>query len=128
MDRLFNDASRVPPFTVHDENEDGDNILLLAAKHGHLDIAQRCVWWGFNLNHRNKNDETAILLAVKNGHDSVVHFLLDSPVLAAKDNKFKAKQLLIKAQDMAIMATAATRKGHHKYSIYVELILLIIIC
>ena len=111
VDRLFNDMNADPPRSSADVNEEGETILQVAAAAGHVDIVQRCVWWGFALNHRNQNDETAIMLAAKNGHEHVVSFLLDLPKLSGRD-KFRTKNLVIKNQDAALMTTSAARNGN----------------
>lgn len=111
VDRLFNDMNVDPPRSASDMNDDGETILQVAASAGHVDIVQRCVWWGFALNHRNRNNETAIMLAAKNGHEHVVSFLLDLPKLSGRD-KFRTKNLTIRTQDAALMTTSAARKGN----------------
>ena len=111
VDRLFNDMNANPPRSAADVNDEGETILQVAAAAGHVDIVQRCVWWGFALNHRNKNEETAIMLAAKNGHEHVVSFLLDLPKLSGRD-KFRTKNLVIKNQDAALMTTSAARNGN----------------
>jgi ankyrin repeat protein len=111
VDRLFNDRSFSTHSSELDVNEDGETVLLVAARRGFVEIVRRCVWWGFDLNHRNKDDETAVMLAAKNGHEDVVSFLLEMPLNSGKDRTNRAKRLLIKKEDTALMTTSAARLG-----------------
>ena len=49
--------------------------LILAAMHGHRDIAMALLGSGADPNAQDKDGATALLKAVKNGHDSIVSLL-----------------------------------------------------
>jgi uncharacterized protein len=77
----FNDASTITslirrgmdPNTRH---PDGQPVLHLAARDGHLDVVKALVNAGGNVNIRNRLKETAIMLAAIRGKKEIVEFLL----------------------------------------------------
>ena len=60
--------------------EEGDTLLTLAARYGHADIANKCVVWQLDVNHRNNSGFNPLMLAVKHARLEVVQFLLSPPI------------------------------------------------
>ncbi|KAK9901237.1 hypothetical protein WJX75_001780 [Coccomyxa subellipsoidea] len=56
-------------------NFEGRTALMLAAMHGHRDVALALLGAGADPNVRDKEGSTALLKAVRNGHDSIVSLL-----------------------------------------------------
>lgn len=56
-------------------NFEGRTALMLAAMHGHRDVALALLGAGADPNARDKEGSTALLKAVRNGHDSIVSLL-----------------------------------------------------
>ena len=56
-------------------NYEGRTALILAAMHGHRDIALALLGSGADPNAQDKEGATALLKAVKCGHDSIVSLL-----------------------------------------------------
>jgi ankyrin repeat protein len=56
-------------------NYEGRTGLILAAMHGHRDVALALLGSGADPNAQDKEGSTALLKAVRNGHDSIVSLL-----------------------------------------------------
>lgn len=56
-------------------NFEGRTALMLAAMHGHRDVALALLGAGADPNVRDKEGSTALLKAVRNAHDSIVSLL-----------------------------------------------------
>jgi ankyrin repeat protein len=57
-------------------NGDGENVLEIAARYGHLEIVRKCVLWGFDLSHVNNAGESVLSIAANSGHLNIALYLL----------------------------------------------------
>eukprot|EP01083_Nonionella_stella_P308643 1089831_1 len=62
--KLINDGT----VTMHDVNEEGTTLLILAANAGNYEMTQLCLNLGSDLNHRNDLGESAMLVAQRHPH------------------------------------------------------------
>jgi ankyrin repeat protein len=65
----------IDPDTI---DEQGNSLLLLAAREGHLRTVQAIIEYRPNVSHRNLAGDSAVMLATLAGHDEVVDVLLEA--------------------------------------------------
>lgn len=82
------------------KDDEGNSLLMLAAKNGHLNIIPKLMGWYKNasknsddssyekfLNQTNKHNYTALMLAAENGHEAVVKTLVEKYKVKSRDAK-----------------------------------------
>jgi ankyrin repeat protein len=82
------------------KDNEGNSLLMLAAKNGHLDIIPKLMDWYKNanknsadnsyekfLNKTNENNYTALMLAAENGHEAVVKTFVEKYKVKSRDAK-----------------------------------------
>lgn len=82
------------------KDDEGNSLLMLAAKNGHLNIIPKLMGWYKNanknsddssyekfLNQTNKHNYTALMLASENGHEAVVKTLVEKYKVKSRDAK-----------------------------------------
>ena len=108
VDSLYHHEVEAGTDVVHCTNEEGDTILSVAARYGHMDIVRKCLQWGFDVNHENASGESviALALAAEKGHlDLVMYIMQSQPTLSTKESA--------DAEDTFLTATGQVRCGEH---------------
>ena len=59
------------------QDEEGNTVLLLAARGGHLEIAQTLIDAGADVNHRDNDGRTALKIATSRGHTEIEEVLIE---------------------------------------------------
>lgn len=122
VDSLYHHEMEAGGSVVTDTNEDGDTVLSVAARYGHMDIVRKCLQWGFDVNHENANGESVIALAAENGHMDVVAYIMStSATTSAKgseeDSTFitSTGHIEYTDHDMGLVLTAAAKATDSTY-------------
>lgn len=58
-------------------NSEGNTILSIAVKYGHLDLVRKCLLWGYDINHVNQMGESIIGIAAESNQPEIILYLLN---------------------------------------------------
>ena len=91
-------------FDMNTPNKDGDTPLIVAARHGHLEIVKLLLVKGATLLHHNNQGRSALLESAANGHMAVLTLLQEKEALLPK--VYPAMDHVIKAIVRAVPAAS----------------------
>lgn len=116
VDTLYHDDPTAVSCATTDT---GDTILIVAAKHGHLDIVRKCLQWGMDVSQENAAGENALVAAALSGHLHIVSYLLDPPSNSMKADApiflTSSGKVECSASEMAEVFIAAAKHSDQSY-------------
>lgn len=97
-------------------DHEGNTVLSIAAKYGHLDLVRKCLLWGYDLNHVNQMGESVIAIAAEKHHSEIVLYLM-SYIPPSKQSPLSTPsgKLDLSDEDAGVVITALAKASDLKF-------------
>jgi ankyrin repeat protein len=94
-------------------DEQGNTVLSIAVRYGHLDLVRKCLLWGYDVNHVNQMGESVIAIAADKLHYEIVLYLLSyvpPPSATSASGKLELSD-----EDAGVVITALAKASDLKF-------------
>jgi ankyrin repeat protein len=123
VDSLYHHEIEIGNQTYCQEvNQEGNTVLSLAVKCGHLDLVRKCLLWGYDINHVNQMGESVVGLSAEKMHSDIILYLLNyvppsssSAVSSSGIVLPPSQKLELSDEDAGMVITALAKATDLKY-------------